>query len=132
MAKAWGILDFDSLFNVFLWNWSIFSFHLSISFRIFQVAFSLFWQSYFQLPRFGQLFSEKKYPMEPKNNSEKEKKDAHSNWNEKIDQLNKNTNLIMNQNLKSPMPLPHKMCLVAKIIYHLPLVVGGLCKNKKK
>ena len=37
----------------------------------------------------------------------------------------------MDQYLKSPLTMPHKMFSVAKIIYHLPLVVGVLCKIKK-
>ena len=132
MALSREILDFGPVFAHFMWELILFQFHLSVSFRNFQLAFSVFWQSYFQLPKLAWLFSKKKEPVEPENNSEKKKKVAHSQWNEKIDQFHKNTFEIMNQNLKFPMPLPHKMCLVKNIIYHLPLVVGFRCKNKKK
>ena len=132
MALSREILDFGPVFAHFMWELILFQFHLSVSFRNFQLAFSVFWQSYFQLPKLAWLFSKKKEPVEPENNSEKKKKVAHSQWNEKIDQFHKNTFKIMNQNLKFPMPLPHEMCLVKNIIYHLPLVVGFRCKNKKK
>ena len=132
VAKAWGILEFDSLFNMFLWNGSIFSFHLSVSFRIFKWHFLYFDRVISNCPSWLGYLVKKKEPVEPENNSEKKKKVAHSQWNEKIDQFHKNTFEIMNQNLKFPMPLPHKMCLVKNIIYHLPLVVGFRCKNKKK
>ena len=124
--RVWFIIQY-----VFV-KWINFLIPSVSKFYNFQMAFSVFWQSYFQLPKLAWLFSKKKEPVEPENNSEKKKKVAHSQWNEKIDQFHKNTFEIMNQNLKFPMPLPHKMCSVKNIIYHLPLVVGFRCKNKKK
>ena len=117
MALSREILDFGPVFTHFMWDLILFQFHLSVSFRNFQLALSVFWQSYFQLPKLAWLFSKKKEPVEPENNSEKKKKVAHSQWNEKIDQFHKNTFKMMNQNLKLPMPLPHEMCLVKNVLY---------------
>ena len=74
--------DSDSLFDILLQN--LFNFGLSLLSKLshFESALFVIWQSYFPLPWASWLFSKKKEPVEPGNNSEKKKKTSCSHWNQ--------------------------------------------------
>ena len=72
----------DSVFDILLQNQCNIEFSFISKFSNFELALFVIWQSYFSLPEAGWLFSKKKEPVEPGNNSEKKKKDPCSQWNQ--------------------------------------------------
>ena len=73
MTSGAKIQDFSSVFDILLYHHLIFLFDLATKFSNLQLALSVFWQSYFPLPRLVSCLVKKK-PLELRNNSEKKKK----------------------------------------------------------